>query len=434
MMAKSVKDMQISDFAVLAAFFTRVSVLRRMVSGHLGIMVEPFVVHLHRQGYTRKVIRNHVGVVEHFGHWLKQERVPPEQLSVLHVQRFLREHLPRCRCPSPAPKAVGCCRAGLGRLVEFLRSQRQIKPLQARTVPATPTEQLVGAYDRHLHRVCGLSEETRQRRQRTARRFLRWQFGSRPPQWRQFHGRDIADFVTEQAHGLGRGGIHGLVACVRSFVGFLEFAGRVPQGLAQAVPRPRRLAAPVPPQVLEPTQWRRFLKSFDSATRQGRRDYAMALCLGALGLRSQEVAALTLEDLDWRAMTIRLTRTKQRRQRLLPLPDRVARAILSYLKTGRPTTQSRALFVRHHAPVGRALAARYIRQLVRRAFTRCGIKPAGTHVLRHTWATWAHRRGAGLKLIADVLGHRSLETSQRYAQVNLAELRQAALPWPRIKS
>jgi integrase/recombinase XerD len=57
----------------------------------------------------------------------------------------------------------------------------------------------------------------------------------------------------------------------------------------------------------------------------------------------------------------------------------------------------------------------------------------GTHILRHSWATWAHRRGSGLKLIADVLGHRSLQSTQRYAHVNLEELRQVALPWPRTK-
>jgi site-specific recombinase XerD len=74
-----------------------------------------------------------------------------------------------------------------------------------------------------------------------------------------------------------------------------------------------------------------------------------------------------------------------------------------------------------------------VRTLVRHAFARCGIEATGTYILRHTWATWAHRRGAGLKLIADLLGHRSLASTQRYAHVNLDELRQVALPWPRIK-
>ena len=68
--------------------------------------------------------------------------------------------------------------------------------------------------------------------------------------------------------------------------------------------------------------------------------------------------------------------------------------------------------------------------MVRLAFARCGIGYTGTHVLRHTWATLAHRRGLSLKLLGDILGHRCLNTTARYAQVNLDELRQAALPWP----
>ncbi len=175
------------------------------------------------------------------------------------------------------------------------------------------------------------------------------------------------------------------------------------------------------------------MSSFPRATPQGRRDYAIALCLSELALRGQEVASLTLEDLDWRALTVRLAQTKQRRQRLVPLPERVARAILDYLKRGRPTTSSRALFVHLRVPRGRPLAAHYVRRLVRRAFARCGIRVTGTHVLRHTWATWAHRRGASLKVIADVLGHRSLQATAGYAHVDVEELRQVALPWPRSR-
>jgi integrase len=185
--------------------------------------------------------------------------------------------------------------------------------------------------------------------------------------------------------------------------------------------------------MLERKERQKFLNSFPRSTPTGRRDYAIALCLSELALRSEEVARLTLEDVDWRALTIRLAQTKQQRQRLLPLPGPVARAILNYLRRGRPPTQSRSLFVHHHAPVGRALAAHYVRRLIRRAFARCGIKAAGTHILRHTWATLAHRGGASLKLIADLLGHRSLEATTCYAHVNLEELRQVALPWPRIK-
>jgi integrase len=163
------------------------------------------------------------------------------------------------------------------------------------------------------------------------------------------------------------------------------------------------------------------------------RDYTIALCLSELALRSAEVVSLTLDDLDWRAMTVRILHTKQRRQRLLPLPESVARALLNYLKRGRPPTRSRTLFVHHQPPVGSALSTQSVRKRMGNAFRRCGIKASGTHILRHTWATWAHRGGAGLKLIADLLGHRSLGTTARYAHVHVEELRQAALPWPEFR-
>ncbi len=86
--------------------------------------------------------------------------------------------------------------------------------------------------------------------------------------------------------------------------------------------------------------------------------------------------------------------------------------------------------MRHRAPRGEGLRPHHVRSVVRLAFAHCHIDYTGTHVLRHTWATTVHRRGIDLKLLADVLGHRSLNTTSRYAHVNLEELRQAALPWP----
>ena len=185
--------------------------------------------------------------------------------------------------------------------------------------------------------------------------------------------------------------------------------------------------------VLDQSTQHRFLCCFDRATPIGRRDYAIALCFTELALRANEVAALTLEDVDWRASTLRLRQTKQRRERLLPLPSRTARALAAYLQRGRPTVAHRVVFVSHWAPRGRPLSTDGVRNVIGRAFARCGIEATGPHMLRRSWATLAHQRGAGLKLIADILGHRSLETTAPYAQVHFEELRQAALPWPRTR-
>jgi len=224
--------------------------------------------------------------------------------------------------------------------------------------------------------------------------------------------------------------VHALAVGLRSFLRFLEFTGRIRPGLAGAVPCPASPLFPPPTHILDPGTRRRFLRSFDRTTTIGRRDYAIALCFSELALRANEVAALTLDDLDWRALTMRLQQTKQRRERLLPLPSQVARALVLYLRRSRPAVGHRLLFISLRPPRGRPLVADGVRNVIRRAFGRCGIKATGPHILRQSWATAAHQRGTDLKLIADVLGHGSVDTAAQYAKVHFEQLRQATLPWP----
>ena len=202
--------------------------------------------------------------------------------------------------------------------------------------------------------------------------------------------------------------VAGISSCIHClFAQFLEFSGRIRIGLSGALPRVPTPPSAQPPKTLKTEEWRRLLSGFPRTTAVGKRDYAIALCLSKLALRSHEVTALTLEDINWQAGTLRLSRTKQRRQRLLPMPNQLVRALVVYLKKARPHTESRALFVHHQSYVGRPMSARSVRDVIRRGFERCGIAARGTHILRHTWATNAHRRGASLKLIADILGHSS---------------------------
>jgi site-specific recombinase XerD len=300
-----------------------------------------------------------------------------------------------------------------------------------RAVRLTAADRLVEQFDHHLDRVCGLAACTRRARQRYARQFLSWRFKKGRVCLRALKPKDLLEFVNHCARALAHGSVRELTVGLRSFLRFLEFSEQLRTRLSLAVPKLAPVPTNQPPTVLTAGQMKEFLKSFDRKTPSGRRDFAVAICLSLLGLRASEVAGLNIDDLDWRAMTMRLRRTKQQRERLLPMPSKVALAIAAYLKNGRPRSSSRALFVRHQAPWGEGLKPHHVRSVARLAFARCGIGFSGTHVLRHTWATIVHRRGIDLKLVADILGHRSLDTTARYAHVNLNELRQAALPWPK---
>jgi site-specific recombinase XerD len=174
-----------------------------------------------------------------------------------------------------------------------------------------------------------------------------------------------------------------------------------------------------------------FLASF-AGSRTGRRDYAMAFCMTDLGLRAAEVAGLKLDDMDAAAGTLRLSGSKSRRERVLPMTRRLRQAVIAYVRQHRPETDDGHLFVRHRVPVGAAVSRELVRGVMRRAYASVpGCEDwTGTHVLRHTAATRLHRAGADLKRVADILGHRSLDTTAIYTKVDLNRLAQVALPWP----
>jgi integrase len=219
---------------------------------------------------------------------------------------------------------------------------------------------------------------------------------------------------------------------LRSFFRFLLVTERGDVRLVRAVPRIPLWKLASIPRVLTDEQVRAVLASFDRSTSTGLRGHAMVTCLAALGLRACEVVALRIEDFDWRARTITVPATKTRREDVLPLPGAVVRAVLAYLRRGRPTSCSRHVFVRHVAPVGTAAGPSIVRRAVREACARAGLDQrfAGPHVFRHTFASRLLRAGATVKEGADVLRHRSIDTVAIYAKVDLPALRLVALSWP----
>lgn len=219
------------------------------------------------------------------------------------------------------------------------------------------------------------------------------------------------------------------VTGLRSLLGFLHLRGLVSGPLAAAVPATASWRLSGLPRALEPEQLQALLESCDRASPGGRRDYAVLVMLARLGLRAGEVAALKLEDVDWRVGELVIA-GKGRRAERLPLPEDVGEAIVCYLRDGRPaTTQDRSLIVRVRAP-HLGLTGGGITQIVFAAAGRAGLGPIHSHRLRHTAATAMLRAGASLEEIGQVLRHRQALTTAIYAKVDRDALRQLARPWP----
>ena len=166
-------------------------------------------------------------------------------------------------------------------------------------------------------------------------------------------------------------------------------------------------------------------------TPAGLRDRAILLLLARLGLRAREIASLELGDIDWPEGRLSV-HGKGRQERPLPLPHDVGQAIASYLKDGRPESTCRRVFLRSRAPFDGLGSHSDICQIVRRAIGRAGIEMdvTGAHQLRHALAVDMLRQGLSLTEIGQMLRHRSPEATRRYAKVDLAGLREVALPWP----
>jgi len=218
-----------------------------------------------------------------------------------------------------------------------------------------------------------------------------------------------------------------MVTALRSLSGFLHAEGLISQPLA--VPSPAGWTQAGLPRALDGDQVAALLACCDPLTRTGRRDLAILTLLARLGLRAGEVAALRLDDIDWRRGEITV-RGKGNRHDRLPLPADVGQRIVAYLHDGRPqAAQGRTVFVGAQAPY-RPLTSNAVTTVVACAGRRAGLGLIGAHRLRHSAATAMLRSGGSLSEIGQALRHARPLTTAIYAKVDIGALRQLARPWP----
>jgi integrase/recombinase XerD len=411
-----------------SSIFLREAACRRMAANGLGIILFRYADWLQEKGYSRSTIHLYTEAVEHFGFWRSKHYPRSQKVQACEVTEFLNSHLSRCNCPLPAARTFQTCQTALNRLLAMLGWR---KPSQREG--EGPIATLVGDFDQHMAKVCGLSSATRFYRRRYASEFLLWRFHGKRWDLTKLCFANFVDYVKFRAPRLKPASVGVMISSLRSLVRFLEFEGRCRSGLSQAGPTLPNWKQSPPSEVLTAKECRDLLQCVDRHCPSGQRDFAILRLMTDLGLRGAEIVELCLEDIDWNAGRLVIRKNKQRRERLLPLPPLVAKAILSYLQTGRPSSSSRRLFLCHRLPVGQPITQERLRGAVRRIMRCAGLTNGGPHRLRHSFATRLHARGASLKELADVLGHQHFDTAAIYARVNLSQLRKVALPWPKTR-
>jgi site-specific recombinase XerD len=296
-------------------------------------------------------------------------------------------------------------------------------------------DDLIEAYKQHQRRARGLRDGTVHGYERLVRPFVRATLGDDPIDPTRLSPADVLQFVDSMRGRFSACSMKTVGTALRSFFLFMRMEGLCDRRLEAAIPTVAHWRLSTLPRCLNDQQLEQVLVSFDASTPCAYRDRAIVSCLSTLGFRPGEVAALHLEDIDWRGGTIRLCTRKTGRGAILPLPRDAGRAIVDYLRQERPSTDERRVFVQHLGRhTGAPISSGVVSAAVVRALRRAGINSplAGGYVFRHTLASRMVRRGASLKEVADLLGHRCLDTTAIYAKLDVASLSEVALPWPEV--
>jgi integrase/recombinase XerD len=398
---------------------------RVRVSGPLAPYRDGFWEELVARGYTFSTAVTHVRVMAGVSGWLTAQGLTTAGLTDRAVQRFARARARRGLVTLVSPREFGV-------LMGYLRGRGVVPAPVVVVVALTPVDVLLGEYRDYLLGERGLVAGTVGNYLDVAGLFL----GALPEHLAadlgRLSGEQVIEFVLRECRVRSVESSRTLVCGLRSLLRFLFAKGFIERSLAEAVPTVARRRQ-VLPKGLDAQTVSALLASCDRRTTVGRRDYAILLLLVRLGLRACEVAALTLDDLDWRAGELQIRATKGRRVDRLPLPDDVGKALAGYLRRGRPQDESRAVFLSVRAPRA-GLSANGIKQVVRHACKRAGVSECGAHRLRHTAASELLRAGAPLAEIAQLLRHRDVATTAIYASVDRAALVTLAKPWPGSQS
>jgi site-specific recombinase XerD len=390
------------------------------VAGSLACHKQGLWADLLAQGYTPLSSRNLLYLTAHLSRWLDERGLRAIDLSEDRIEEFLdrrrgvgyTHHLTRC---------------ALKPVLEHLRRAGALPVWEVPVAEPTPLDQLLHGYEGYLAQERALVPATVQRYREAARKFLSGRFEDGSLQIGRMNPAEISSFILGESRRWSIGTAKYSVTALRSLLRYLLLRGEIAVDLASAVPAVAGYRLSGLPKTLTEGEVERLLQGCDRSTSIGLRDFAVLLLMSRLGLRACEVVRLDLDDVQW-ARGEMMVRGKGGREDNLPLPWDVGKAMADYLRQARPSTTCRALFVTATAP-HRKLTSHGIQAIVQRAGRRIGLASLGSHRLRHTAATRMLGRGASLPEIAQVLGHRSLETTAIYAKVDRDALRPLCRPW-----
>lgn len=242
--------------------------------------------------------------------------------------------------------------------------------------------------------------------------------------------RKIEEFFRKRRPQLARRTFHHSVRVVRRYLRFAHDAGALAAPLHE-FELPQQFRFEQPPRALDASDVQRLLASIDRSTSVGQRDHALLSLMADYGLRPGDVAALKQGSIDWQAGTLTVEQSKTRSTLLLPLTARTMHMLREYIERRGRVSGEAPLFASAQPPFAAMTACGVsVRFKVHARRSGLPIAQASAYSLRHTFAMRLLGAGVGMKLIGDLLGHRSLASTSAYLRIQIDMLREVALEVP----
>lgn len=272
-------------------------------------------------------------------------------------------------------------------------------------------------------------------RLRSARAFLAWVADGRPPtgKLRRLAAGDVERFFVHYRQEHGPASQRSLQAALRLFLRFAAERRWCSADLVDTVPVLHVYRLSAVPRGLTDQEVSVALRSVPTDTEVGSRDLAILMLLATYGVRRGQIAELRLSDLDWRGRVVVFRAHKGGKAVRHVLTAPVAAAVGRYVDRFRPTTRDEHVFLRAlkpRLPLSPSAITFAVADRLRRAGVEALLRTP--HAFRHAFATRLLRTGRPLKEVADLLGHRHLDSASVYAKVDLVALRGIAAKWPKV--
>jgi integrase/recombinase XerD len=398
--------------------------------GPLGPYFDGFAARLKERGYGPNRAREILSKSCLFNIFLIKEGITScNKIDPPLIERFLDDYLSNVRTTSQCYYPRVYSGHILNHLYSYLVETGVLRPIKPKPV-TTRYSWMLDPYLRYLREECQCVEATiRQARVQLSAFLEGLGEGVTRKDMKLLRPEAIQTYVKEHLKDSHENLLR-LVGTLRRFLRFCAREGYTTTDLSGVIPSIPSYRLATLPKGMEDSALQRMLNAIQKDTPVGARDYAIVLLMMAYGIRGKSAAALLLDDICWPRSTIRIRAQKGGKEVVLPLLDPVGEAILRYLRH-RFEGSYREVFLSAKAPF-RPLTSVAISGIVGRYMRKAGVKIAGSgsRTLRHSWAIRALAQDSPMKAIADVLGHRCLNTTFIYAKADLKALRQVAMPWP----